>query len=311
MARRFPTTWCNRSASPVTTVSGVMVRCTTRPAAAIGCPLGHCRLRDRAEVDRSTVEVVAPRLGIREVREVGDHAAEPDGLTVQRVEGRVIRRDESVPQLLQARLQRGEGGSQLVGDVRRRGPRRRRLRPLDLVGGGVEGVDEVRQLGSPQVGGGATAWSPAAKARADARISSIGATIRRATTTDAEIAVSTRDPGRGEQPARVDLLVDPGARQQVRPDGPHGQDGEGGDGDQEQRGEHPPPHGSQGATGQSSRCTPERYPKPTTVSTTCWPSAPSLWRRFFTCESTARSYPSNVTPADPLDELVAAEHLPG
>jgi hypothetical protein len=44
-----------------------------------------------------------------------------------------------------------------------------------------------------------------------------------------------------------------------------------------------------GASGHPSAASPSLYPNPTTVWTTSWPSGPSLCRRFFTCESTARS----------------------
>ena len=59
--------------------------------------------------------------------------------------------DQAVAQLLETGLERGERGPQLVGDVRGVALTVL-LGPFDLAGGGVEGVDELGQLGPTEVG---------------------------------------------------------------------------------------------------------------------------------------------------------------
>ena len=112
---------------------------------------GHERvLRHHREVDAAEGELQPRGLHGGELGEVVDHPAEPGRLLVegrQRVGGGL---HQAVAQLLEAGLQHGERGPQLVGDVR--GVTLTvLLGPFDLAGGRVEGVDELGQLGPTEV----------------------------------------------------------------------------------------------------------------------------------------------------------------
>ncbi len=86
--------------------------------AQLGCP-GRELLADDLR------QVGAARFGGRHVvgsgkdAEVGDDPSQPEGLVVQAGQGGGIRLHQPVTQLLQPRLERGERGPQLMGDVRR------------------------------------------------------------------------------------------------------------------------------------------------------------------------------------------------
>ena len=105
-------------ASPRTLTASSRSRTRVSPAAREGASWASAASRgDGSEVDGLGPQGEPGGVRSGQLGEVGDDPAQPKGLVVQPGQGGGVGGDQSVPQFLQARLERGQRGTQLVGDV--------------------------------------------------------------------------------------------------------------------------------------------------------------------------------------------------